>query len=439
MKLKCLLFSALLFPAFSYAQSPATLVGLTHSNYTDSVFTPVDSNWLSYSNGRGSDVKIDAPFYPSLLATPTGAAGMYNYDMWAMGTYDSAHNVMMTGQHTKMYDSANVNRLLSDTYSVPDSSNGFTDVSRVTYSYDSATGNMSAQTSQNMVGNNWVNDWMYTYTYDPANNITSITMMMWNGSNWDNVSKNVYYYNFLNKVTSSLVQTWNAMTSSWKNSEHYIYYSHDNNMTVDSAYYQQMIGTNWVTMSKDIFATDGNGDVVASWHYANNLLSSADSNLYDGMHNKLTQIHMVADTAAMLMNSKQYSWVYNMYGQPITALSATWDSSGLWVFNNTDMMTSYYYSLDSNTAVAQVSNVSNLQLYPVPAQNILNLNISFKQPASFTVAILDMSGRIVRQWNEAETSNFSKTIPVADLASGNYFITIKNSTTNIARQFSVLR
>ena len=440
MKLKYFLFSALLFPASVYAQSPATLVGLTHSMYADTTFVSVDTSWLNYSNNRGSDVKTDAPFYPSLLATPTGNAGMYDYDVWGTSVYDSAHSMTMTGQHTKMYDSANSNRLLSDTYSVPDSSASWKDVSRVNYEYDSASGAMTAQVSQNKIAATWVNDSRQEYAYDPAHNITSITRLTWNGSTWDNSSKNIYYYNFLNKVTSSLVQTWNIATSTWKNSEHYIYYSHDNNVTVDSVYYQQMFAPNWVTITKDVFANDANHNVIASWHYNASTLSSADSFTYDGMNNRLTQIHSAWDSAASaLVNQKQYSWVYNTYNQPLTYLSSSWDSSGLWIFNNTDMMTSYYYALDSATRVATVSNISNMQLYPVPAQNVININMTWNQPQAFTVAILDIQGRLLRQWNEAGTNNYSKSVPVADLSSGNYFLTIKNGTTNTARQFTVVR
>ena len=437
MKLKYFLFAALLSPAFSYAQSPATLVGLAHSVYSDSLFVSVDTAWLSYSNGRGSDVKTVAPFYPSLLATPTGNAGMYNYDVWGMADYDSAHAMINMAQHTKMYDSTNGNRLLSDTYSVPDSSASWIGVSRVMYEYDSTTGAMTAEFSQDMVGANWINSARHEYTYDPANNITSITTLGWTGTNWVNGSKNIYYYNFLNKVTSSLVQTWNGV--SWMNSEHYIYYSHDNNVTVDSTYYQQMSAPNWVTITRDIYRNNANHDAIVHWHYDGANLTWGDSTFYDGMHNMTSQNHKVWDTAAnALVNVKQYSWAYNAYNQPVSMVSATWDPSGLWIFNNSDMMTAYYYSFDSTTRVANVTSISNMQLYPVPAQNTVNLEMTWSTQAPFTVAILDMQGRIIRQWNESATANYSKSIPVTDLASGTYFITIKNSTTSTARQFSVV-
>jgi hypothetical protein len=137
------------------------------------------------------------------------------------------------------------------------------------------------------------------------------------------------------------------------------------------------------------------------------------------------------------VNVKQYSWAYNTDNQPLTYLSASWDSSGLWVFNNTDNITTYYYAHDSATRVANVSNLNNLQLYPVPAQNVLNINMTWNAPQAFTVAIIDVQGRVLRQWNESATGNYSKSIPVADLATGNYFLAIKNGTTNTARQFTV--
>lgn len=439
MKLKYFLLSALLFPTLSHAQSPAALIGLTHSNYSGSTFVPVDSSWLSYSGGRASDVKTTKEFYPSLQMTPTGDAGTFNYDVWAMGTYDTAQAWNMTAQHTQVFDSANSNMLLSNTYSAPDSS-GWMDVSRVNYEYDSM-GSLTAQVMQSYIAGNWENVTRLEYTYDPAHNITSITNMVWNGSTWDNNSRNVYYYNFLNKVTSSLVQAWNIGTMQWDNTEHYIYYSHDNNVTVDSVYYQEMVAMNWVTITKDMYANDGNNDAIAHWHYSGGILMWADSTVYDGMHNMTSQTHMVWDTTSMmLVNTKQYNWAYNAAGQPVTYLSASWDNSGLWIYNNTDMMTAYYYSVDTNLHVAAIanSNIADMQLYPVPAQNVLNLNMTWNQPEAFTVTILDVQGRVLRQWAEPATASYTKTIPVMDLASGNYFISVKNSTTNAARQFSVV-
>jgi hypothetical protein len=435
MKLKYFLLGALLIPTLGHAQSSAKLIGLTHSTYSGSSFVPVDSSWLSYSNGRGSDVSTNNAFYPSLQMTPTGQAGTFNYDTWATGTYDSAMTWNMTGQHTQAFDSAS-GMLLSDTYSMPDSS-GWKDVSRVNYEYDSM-GTLLAQVSQNKMDSTWENVMRYAYTYDPAHNITSITMLTWNASMWNNTSKNVYYYNFLNKVTSSLVQTWNDSSASWMNSEHYIYYSHDNNVTVDSVYYQQMMAPNWMTITKEVYANDGNNDAIAHWHYDNGMLMWGDSTTYNGMHSKTMQLHQVWDTTSMmLVRTKQYNWAYNAWNQPTTYISSTWDASGFWTYNNTDMMTAYYYMTDTSLHVAQVANVADVQLYPVPAQNVMNLDLNWNEPQTFTVAIFDVQGRIMRQWAEPATATYSKSIPVMDLANGNYFISIRSKAGNIARQFTV--
>lgn len=436
MKLKYFLLGALLLPTFSYAQSPAKLVGITHSVYADSAFMSVDSAWLGYSNGRGSDVKTTPEFYPSLDITPTGNAGTFNYDTWYSGVYDTTHALMTTGLHTHMFDSAS-GKLMSNTFSIPDSAMMWMDQSRVNYQYDSATGNIASQTSQDMVGTTWVNDMMYSYTYDPANNVTSITSTIWNGTSWDNNTKYVYYYNFLNKVTSSLIQTWNG--SSWQNSEHYIYYSHDNNMTVDSVFYQVMVGPNWTTITKDVFANDANGDAIANWHYNGGVPEYADSTIYNAMHSRTAQTHKLWDsTAAMFMNQKHYDWAYNAYNQPTTMQSSTWDSSGFWIFNNSDMLTTYYYMLDTATKVAGVSNnAGNLNLYPVPAQNLLNIDMTWNKAQAFSVTVFDVQGRMLRHWNEAATTSYSKTIPVTDLAAGNYFLVIKGTDGNTVRQFSI--
>jgi len=434
MKLKYFLLSALLLPVFGYAQSPATLVGLTHSAYADSVFVTSDSSYLSYSNGRGSDVKITPDFYPFFRTTPTGTQGTYDHDSWYSGVFDSAHMYNLDAYQSQVFDSA-TGMLLSSTFSIPDSS-GWKELNRINYVYDSM-GSFISEIGQNNISNVWTNSMRQDYTYDPAHNLTSITRSIWNGTSWDNSTKYVYYYNFLNKVTSSLVQTWNG--TSWANSEHNIYYSHDNNVTVDSVYYQQMVGPNWVTVIKDVYANDANGDAIASWHYNNGLLESGDSTSYNALHNIVSRISMAWDSASsMLVKQKQYNWSYNNYDQPTSMQSSTWDSSGFWIFTNSDALTTYYYSIDTTTRVSGVnSNISDLKLFPVPAQNTINIDMTWSKPEQFAVTIFDMQGRIVRRWSEAATASYTKTVPVMDLSTGNYFIVIKSASANTARQFSV--
>lgn len=77
------------------------------------------------------------------------------------------------------------------------------------------------------------------------------------------------------------------------------------------------------------------------------------------------------------------------------------------------------------TSSGQIEN-HDLQLYPNPCQDYLNIEIleSNKLQGSYELEILDMAGRVIRQF----TMNFdhSNQLNTSDLLAGQYIIYIKN-------------
>ena len=102
------------------------------------------------------------------------------------------------------------------------------------------------------------------------------------------------------------------------------------------------------------------------------------------------------------------------------------------------MLHLYYYELYT----ADVNNIStlpaNVKLYPVPANNIMNLAVQWENAADFTVSITDINGRTVKSWSEKATPNYNRQIPVNDMPAGNYLITISNGSQTTTKQFSVI-
>ncbi len=60
--------------------------------------------------------------------------------------------------------------------------------------YD-ASGHLLLILRQNNVFGKWMNVWMYTYTYDPENNLTSEVKQIWAYDEWINNTKTVYELN----------------------------------------------------------------------------------------------------------------------------------------------------------------------------------------------------------------------------------------------------
>jgi hypothetical protein len=62
----------------------------------------------------------------------------------------------------------------------------------------------------------------------------------------------------------------------------------------------------------------------------------------------------------------------------------------------------------------------------------------WKQPKEYTVMIVDLNGRLIRQWSEAAATVSRKAIPVSEIPAGNYLIQIKAGNEQIVKQFSVM-
>ncbi len=78
-----------------------------------------------------------------------------------------------------------------------------------------------------------------------------------------------------------------------------------------------------------------------------------------------------------------------------------------------------------------------LQLYPVPANNTLNVSINWKEAQPYTLTIADMQGRVNMQYN---SKNTNETIDVSMLPEGVYNIILKGDKGAVQHgRFSVVR
>ena len=92
------------------------------------------------------------------------------------------------------------------------------------------------------------------------------------------------------------------------------------------------------------------------------------------------------------------------------------------------------------TGINEQSNVSNLQIYPVPAADHINLKVNSETESNTDIQLLDMSGRVLVSQNaniHIGENNFNMNI--ASVQSGNYIVAISTASGKINKLISVVK
>jgi hypothetical protein len=97
----------------------------------------------------------------------------------------------------------------------------------------------------------------------------------------------------------------------------------------------------------------------------------------------------------------------------------------------------------SNTATgidSSIDLISELILYPNPANNIINSRFTSSVNESITLNIYDLSGRIVKTWNATiQNGNNKLEIDITDLNPGLYQLEMRNNNERKVKRFQVIR
>ena len=81
--------------------------------------------------------------------------------------------------------------------------------------------------------------------------------------------------------------------------------------------------------------------------------------------------------------------------------------------------------------------VGDANIYPVPAQNTLHVDLSWSQAQSSAISIIDAKGSVVNQWTSPVTAQYSSAVSLTNLADGLYFVKINGTQGEIVKQFVI--
>jgi flagellar hook assembly protein FlgD len=88
--------------------------------------------------------------------------------------------------------------------------------------------------------------------------------------------------------------------------------------------------------------------------------------------------------------------------------------------------------------VEESATVSNLSIFPVPANDVLNIRFNNQNAQSVVINLVNNVGQIVRNINLGTVSGVSNVeMDVNNLSSGVYAVQISNGNSSVVRQIVV--
>ncbi len=398
------------------------LVAKTYTEYSGTWFQPVDSVFYRYSNGRGGQISVEQPNYDESVLFDDATTYFYNAGVAA---YD---NKLFRKQIFN--DSNNVISLTYATWRL--SAGAWKDSARYQYTYVAGTQKIKESMFQLWVGGTWAHDvpsvltydgnnvidvssnsYSASYVYDNNNNIISVTdKVAQHGTGTLSYNeRKTYTYNTDNEVATYILERWNSITNNWDKTERYEYTYTSGNLTQSIKYTWN--NNRWETYNKQLFTYNTNDD-------------------------KTSEITMLwSAVTSSFVNAARENYTYNTIGLLESVTTQKWDLAGYWKYAEGNTQIRYYYEYYYTTSINAVASAQPVNIYPIPANNQLNIALGNTQNQTSTITIHNMNGAAVKQWN---TKDNTTTADVSNLPNGTYALYVKNEDGALrASKFTISR
>ncbi|RYE23688.1 MAG: T9SS type A sorting domain-containing protein [Sphingobacteriales bacterium] len=378
---------------------------------TTAAFSQADTMMYRYSNGRGGDlvqpIKADTV---ARVGFPQSTPISVFFDA---NTYDANDNMLthlelvnnsgiFTVKHLKhfVYDAAN--RIINDTSFEPSIAGTWEPSIAVTYTYD-ASGNLKEQQYFGYAGGNWQPyPWqIIDHTYTAGNQLLNQVILAGSGGTTTTPQyRNLFTYSGGNR-TSWTYQSWDFTNNLWKDEQKEDYWYNTAGDLEELVSYIDLPIIGLDTQGKNVYTYDANHNLTQTlgiWFNSNT------RTFYEA--NRLT-------------------FTSNSYGQTTRVISETAGGTSGWTYESGDFDYHYYYEDYYPTTVAKLQQQGGaLKVYPVPANNSLNVDIKWDVEQAYTLTIADMMGRVVHSEQRTENSEQSA-IDISMLPAGAYNIILK--------------
>jgi hypothetical protein len=394
-----------------------------------------DSVHLGYTGNRSSSYDFNMMLYA--FNYPYGNTPMFNY-------YGLFTKPQLLSDTLKRWIVNPVTLLYGYYGKALSNYDALNDLTNYTINYtDSVTfQNASYQNSYNAAGNivkgytffmnAGIADSAYAqyYSYNTANKIIQDSVFVYTGTGWRIIAKSYYAYDASGNVIT--IDTYADSVAPLREKLKYIntYDAGNRLLTVQASYFD---GTNLVPYVRDTFAYTGGLNFNTSWkeYQYDGINSYWAPNFYEAKHVNTASL---PDTIYIQgWDSLANNWVpqtmqtcsYDTFKLPVKLMSYLYNGTSYPVLAST--VTSYYYQrFNDNTAVPDVIKLPDVKIYPNPASEKLNISIGgLAADTRIQIMLYNVKGQKVRSLNTM-WANVLIQIPVADLNTGTYWISIQD-------------
>ena len=394
-------------------------------NYDGASFVYYDSTILKYSGGRGGDLNHPLKFdeqndygNPSLTSSAT------------VNTFDVNNNITNTFIQVWMPNSGT-----------------WQDTGKWTYTYDAMNNVLSALGQRwDTASGKWMNNGNSLYTYDANNNNTRAITMAWNStaSAWDTSGDKLITYTNSNKVATQTSRRWNPDSSSWLPVDNTIF-SYDQNDNLAFQHFQMWNAASnaWEDQDKSTYLYDANNNLASIlfqyWFPVTNAWLNTSKYIFSDFAAQQPQTEIDQywnDSLSAFVSYLKTNSTYNSFGQLTYRYTQHLVPAG-WATTTSD--NAYRYSYENyNTSVHNITSVSGqANVYPVPTKTTLTIELTWNAPQAYSISIINLQGKIIRQWEMPSALQYNGSISIGDLPPGNYFLKIDGSDGSITKQLTI--
>jgi hypothetical protein len=403
------------------------LLAQAHSSNDGATFHKQDSTVYNYlSNNRGGDLNTQLKFDMAtkwLFIDDTTTVNNQNF----IQEFDSSNN--LTSNITQFWTGS-----------------AWVNVGKSLYFYDS-TKRLSYMISQTWGGSSWTNVSKNQYTYTTGAQLLADSYMTWDGtsSTFLPSTQIIYYYDLAGNKTQEVRQMYNWTTLAYDYADRALHtYSATNKLL--STTYSTWSGSAWVNSTLNTYAYDSGDNRISELFQIWNSLSMTWDNNTLHTFSSFTTMHMpqvdILQTwlvdSAMWNNSMKTTNTYNSFGQLTSAISQSWNVAGFWEYALGDPKANYYYGPYLVAAVTNIANVGgDVKMYPVPAQNMLHLDLKWEEAQAADIAIFDVAGKTVVNFQTPVAAQYHSAVPVGNFADGVYIVKINGKNGQIVKQMVI--
>jgi hypothetical protein len=83
------------------------------------------------------------------------------------------------------------------------------------------------------------------------------------------------------------------------------------------------------------------------------------------------------------------------------------------------------------------ANGGEANVYPVPAQSVLNVDLKWDVAQTADITIFDAQGRVVRHWETPSSTSYTSSVSLDNMSAGVYFLSINGTEGKIVKQIVV--